>query len=146
MSEPAKDGGDKAFALAGTTLKVYRYMYKTGKSVGIHEVQHALGLSSASVASYHMKKLENAGLVAKDENARYYVNHVVFENMIRIRRSLVPLQAAFALSFATAFILLLTLFRPAFLTGGYIFALVMIGLACSIFSYQALGAVKKTSI
>ncbi len=137
---------DKAFELAGTTLKVYRYMYRAGRPLGIHEVQQGLHFSSPSVAQYHVKKLENAGLVTRDDYARYFVDRIVFENMIRVRRSLIPLQTAYALSFATGFVLLLILFRPPVISSGYFFALIMIGLACGVFSYEALKASKEAAI
>jgi hypothetical protein len=146
MSGKNAEDDNKDLPLAGTTLRVYRYMYRYGKSVGIHEVQNALGLSSSSVAQYHIKKLENAGLVAKDENAQYFVNRMVFENMIRVRRSLIPIQTAYAVSFGTGFILLLLLFRPTVLTSGYLFSLILIGAACAVFSYQTIRAARNSSI
>jgi len=145
MSE-RKARKEEPFPLAGTTLRVYRYMYQSGRSLGIHEIQNALRLSSSSVAEYHVRKLESAGLVTRDENARYFVNRVVFENMIRIRRSLIPLQTAYALSFGTGLALMLLLFRPPVLNSGYFFALILVALACGIFSYQALKAAKKAAI
>jgi hypothetical protein len=141
-----RDTVDGDMALTGTTLKVYRFMYRQGKALGIHEIQNALKLSSSSVAQYHVKKLETAGMVNKDENSRYYVNRLVFENMIRIRRSLIPLQAAFALSFGTALVLLIVLFRPDPITSGYLFATAMVGFACAIFAYQSVSAARKATI
>jgi predicted DNA-binding transcriptional regulator len=145
MSEDRPDE-DETFTLSGTTLRVYRYMFRSGKSLGIHEVQHAMDLSSSSVAQYHIRKLENAGLVSKDQNSRYFVNRAVFENMVRIRRSLIPLQTAYAVSFGSGLALLLLLFRPPMLTGGYLFAVILVGLACAIFSYQALRAAKRSEL
>lgn len=49
--------------LTGTTLKVYRLLYKEGKPLGLFEVQKMVGLSSPSVARYHLDKLLNQGLV-----------------------------------------------------------------------------------
>ena len=145
MSGKNPESDNKDPPLAGTTLRVYRFMYWSGKPVGIHEVQHALGLSSSSVAQYHIKKLETAGLVLKDENAQYFVNRTVFENMIRVRRSLIPIQTAYAISFGTGFILLLLLFRPIVITSGYLFSLILIGLACALFTYQAVRSASRNS-
>ena len=73
--------------LRGTTLRIYRYMYKQGKPVGLREIQRALGLSSASIPQYHINKLIAAGLVQHQANVYgYSVDRLVFENMIRIRR------------------------------------------------------------
>jgi DNA-binding transcriptional ArsR family regulator len=141
-----KNKGDEEIALTGTTLRVYRYMYREGRPVGIHEIQHALNLSSSSVATYHVKKLENAGLVDKDPNSQYFVNRVVFENMVRVRRSLIPLQTAYAAAFATAILLLLTLFRPSVINATYVFSLIMMLFGCIIFVYQALVTARRASI
>ena len=145
MSED-KPGEDERFTLSGTTLRVYRHMFRSGKSLGIHEIQHAMGLSSSSVAQYHIKKLENAGLVSKDLNSQYFVNRMVFENMVRIKRSLIPLQTAYASSFGSGLVLLLLLFRPPVLTGGYLFSIILVGLACLIFSYQAVKTAKRSGL
>ena len=48
-----EDNGDVAM-LRGTTLSVYRFVFREGRPVGPHDVQRGLGLSSASVASYHL--------------------------------------------------------------------------------------------
>ena len=50
--------------LRGKTLLVYLYMLRGKKaSVGVREVQRALGFSSPSVAAYHLNKLRELGLV-----------------------------------------------------------------------------------
>ena len=81
--------------MKNTTLRVYRYLYKQGgKPVGVHEVQNGLSLSSPSVAHYHIRKLVEQGL-AKEEAGGYVVDKVLFENMIRIRRSVIPFQTTY---------------------------------------------------
>ena len=60
------DGSMDHFVMQGTTLKVYRYLYKIGKPAGISEVQKGVGLSSPSVAHYQIKKLEEAGLIREN--------------------------------------------------------------------------------
>jgi len=158
----------KDLELNGTILRVYRYLYRAGKPCGIHEVQRGLGLSSSSVALYHIRKLLDAGLIREDsqhneeENTRekkgvegidsdkvtvgYVVDRLMFDNMIRIRRSLIPIQVAYSIFFATAFIILLVLLRPSVLSGAYFFALVIIGIACAIFLYQAIKAARSVAL
>jgi predicted DNA-binding transcriptional regulator len=58
-----KDASD---VLKGTSLDIYRLLLKTGKPLGIREVQRALNLSSPSVAQYHLVKLEQAGLLKRE--------------------------------------------------------------------------------
>ena len=50
--------------LKGKTLLVYMHILKAKEStVGVREVQRALGFSSPSVSSYHLNKLKDLGLV-----------------------------------------------------------------------------------
>ena len=114
------EGAD--YVLKGTTLRVYRCLYRAGTPMGIHEVQRALKLSSPSVAEYHIKKLVRAGLAKEGQNG-YTVDKVVFENVIRIRRTVIPLQTTFVAFFATAFVVLLTVLRPTSITSTYVFSL-----------------------
>ncbi|HYR04427.1 MAG TPA: hypothetical protein VEO75_03480, partial [Nitrososphaerales archaeon] len=61
MGAPAPSAADdKAkieYELRGKTLKVYMYILKQGKPVGVREVQRELGFSSPSVAYHHIEKL-----------------------------------------------------------------------------------------
>jgi len=59
--------------LKGTTLKVYLFMVKHGKPVGVREVQRALNLSIPSLAAYHLSKLEESNLL-KRERGDFIVN------------------------------------------------------------------------
>lgn len=50
--------------LKGKTLLVYMHILKAKESsVGVREIQRALGFSSPSVSSYHLNKLKDLGLV-----------------------------------------------------------------------------------
>jgi DNA-binding Lrp family transcriptional regulator len=133
--------------LSGTTLRVYRYLYRKGTTLGIHDIQRGVGLSSPSVADYHVKKLLSAGLI-KEEGAtsRYYVERIVFENMIRIRKSLIPLQVSYAAFFATALVVLVSLLRPPTLSGAYLFSLLIIAISLCIFVLQSIRDVRTQGI
>ncbi len=53
--------------LKGKTMLVYMHLLKTDRSsVGVREVQRALGFSSPSVAAYHLNKLRDLGLVESE--------------------------------------------------------------------------------
>jgi len=69
LSEASKEQIE--YALRGKTLKVYLYLLKHGKAVGVREIQKALGFSSPSVAFHHMDKLVELGVVEKDQYERY---------------------------------------------------------------------------
>ncbi len=121
--------------LGGTTLRVYRYLYKTGKPLGIHDVQRGLGLSSASVAEYHLKKLLRDGLI-KEGGSGYIVDRVMFENMVRLGRWVLPFQATYAAFFVTTLAMLVTIFRPTTLTSSYVFALMVNIVALGVSVYE----------
>lgn len=110
--------------LRGTTLKVYLFMVKHGKPVGIREVQKALKLSSPSLAAYHLSKLEEADLL-KREGGDYIVNKVLLENMIKIRHMLIPRYFFYSLFAVLALIVELTFLRPPLLTRWYLFSILV---------------------
>lgn len=110
--------------LRGTTLKVYLFMVKHGKPVGIREVQKALKLSSPSLAAYHLSKLEEADLL-KREGGDYIVNKVLLENMIKIRHMLIPRYFFYSLFAVLALIVELTFLRPPSLTRWHLFSILV---------------------
>ncbi|MDG6947420.1 MAG: hypothetical protein JRN44_02720 [Nitrososphaerota archaeon] len=127
--------------LEGTTRRVFRFVYRQQSPVGIHDVQRGLGLSSPSVAHYHIGKLLKAGLL-KEEGDGYVVDKVVFENMIRVSRTAIPLQIAYAVFLLSALALLVTMFRPVLLSATFVFAVVVIGVALAVSLFEAYKAVK----
>jgi len=131
MSEDQKD-----YVLKGTTLRVYRYMYRSGTPLGIHDVQRGLELSSPSVAEYHIRKLAAAGLIQEREGG-YTVDRVMFENMIRIRRTVIPFQTTYATFFAATLVILLVILRPATITSVYVFAVAINVAALLVSIYEA---------
>jgi len=130
--------------LRGTTLRIYRFMYKEGRPMGLHEIQRALGLSSASIPQYHINKLLSAGLVKQQENGEgYFVDRLVFENMIRIRRSLIPFQTTYTIFFCTTLAILLTLLRPEVVNSLFLFAASINLAAILIFASQAYRTLRR---
>lgn len=127
--------------LRGTTMRVYRFIFKQGRPVRTHEVQRALQLSSPSVAQYHLAKLLQAGLISESENG-YSADKVVFGNLIRVRRMVLPFQITYAVIFAAALAVLLTVLRPPELTSAYVFGLVIIWIALVASLYESLRALK----
>ncbi|MCW3983457.1 MAG: hypothetical protein NWE96_05625 [Candidatus Bathyarchaeota archaeon] len=77
--------------LEGTTLNVYSYVVKEGKSVGPREVMRATNLTSPSVAHWHLQKLEALGLLTKTEYGEYIVKEKVnVSGHLWVGRKLVP--------------------------------------------------------
>jgi len=122
-------------ALAGTTRRVYRYIYRRGP-VRLHEVQRDLRLSSSSVADYHVQKLLEMKLIRAEEGAGeaggYVAEEAIFEAMVRIRRTVIPLWTTATAFFAAALVVLTTILRPGAISSTYLFSLVVTVVALSI--------------
>jgi hypothetical protein len=86
----------------GNALKVYLYVLRHGPSE-LRDIQHGVGLSSASLASYHLGKLSEAGFVMQDEHGRYFAvkeaSDRVLEGYSRMGHAIVPQLFFFALLF-----------------------------------------------
>ncbi len=87
-------------SLEGTALKVYAYLLRSGPA-GPREVARALNLSSPSLAYYHLKRLEESGLVSKLPDGRYTVaGPASVEGYVVIGKWLVPRLLAYSAFFA----------------------------------------------
>jgi DNA-binding transcriptional ArsR family regulator len=104
---------DSKEVLRGTTLEVYRFLLKSNKPIGTRELQRALNLSSSSVATYHLSKLEDAGLLRKEPGG-FTVSKFLLENSIKINRFLVPRYFFYAIFAIAILIIELTIMKPAF--------------------------------
>jgi hypothetical protein len=132
-------------ALKGTTLEVYRLMLKSGKPVGIREVQRSLNLSSPSLAVYHLSKLEDAGLL-KRENGNYVVDKVVLDDAVKISHFLVPRYLFYAIFTIAALVIELTILRPTFMTSGYFFTTAVTAVCVAAFCFETLRTWLKGSV
>jgi predicted DNA-binding transcriptional regulator len=65
------------YELRGKTLKVYLFILKQRKPVGVREVQRELGFSSPSVAYHHIEKLTRLGIVEQDGLGNYVLSKKV---------------------------------------------------------------------
>jgi hypothetical protein len=96
------------------------------------QVQKDLKLSSSSVAEYHVQKLLRLGLIHEGPDG-YVADKMVFESMIRVRRTLIPLWATFAAFLATSLAFLLVPLRPASpMTPSYLLSLIAIAAAFAV--------------
>jgi DNA-binding transcriptional ArsR family regulator len=121
--------------LKGTTLQVYRFLLKSNKPVGIRELQRALNLSSSSVATYHLSKLEDAGLL-KRQDSGYTVNKFLLENSIKISRFLIPRYFFYSIFALAVLILELTVMAPAALYREYVFSVIATVVFVFFFVYE----------
>ena len=125
--------------LRGLTLKVYKFILKNDRPVGIREVQRALGLSSPTLALYHINKLEEAGLVKKELNG-YVADRIILRNLIRFRKVLIPRNFFYTVFFVTSLVFLVALLRPPILTREYIFSLAVVSAAVATSVYDTIRA------
>ena len=139
-------GKESSKATSGTTLRVYRLLYSEGRPLGTNEVQRKANLSSVSLAYYHLNKLVEQGL-ATQKDGGYLVDRIVFENMIRIKRSVIPLQVTFAAFFGAMIVGLVLFLRPHsgsfYFSSIFLFGLVTNCVAFGIFAYQTIATVRQ---
>lgn len=139
QADQAKD------VLKGTTLEVYRFLLKSSKPVGTRELQRALSLSSSSVATYHLSKLEDAGLLKRDAGG-FTVSKYLLENSIKVAKFLVPRYFFYAV-FAVAVLLVeLTVLRPAALYQEYVFSLVATAVMVVFLCYETIKTWKRGTL
>jgi len=92
--------GSETSGLEGVTLKVYLYVVKKKGLAGPRDVMRGVGLSSPSVAYRHLQKLENLGLLTKNESGNYVVTEkVAVRGYVWIGRNLVPNPLVYSLVF-----------------------------------------------
>lgn len=101
-------------ALKGKTLRVYWFLLQQpSHTVGIRQVQRALGFSSPSIAVHHLEKLEDLGLVRKKMTGEYVLEEEVKVGVLRfftrLGRFLVPRYLFYSVLFSTMLTAYLTL-------------------------------------
>ena len=93
------------YELRGKTLKIYLYMLKQGKPVGVREVQRDLGLSSPSVAYHHIEKMVRLGVVEQDQLGDYViakkVDPGVMQAFVNVGKFSLPRVGFYAVFFST---------------------------------------------
>lgn len=115
--------------LKGNTLRVYWMLLQSrSSSTGVREVQRRLGFSSPALASYHLSKLVELGLV-EEKNGEYRLIREVRVGVLRqftkFGSVMLPRYVFYAAIFTTLFIYFLTQLRDAnfYSTFAFIFGL-----------------------
>jgi DNA-binding transcriptional ArsR family regulator len=86
--------------LGSTTFTVYSYVLKESKPVGPRDVMRGANLSSPSVAYRHLQKLEDLGLLEKNERGRYIIKEKVkISGYLWVGKTLVPRLIFYSLFF-----------------------------------------------
>ncbi len=114
--------------ITGNTLRVFMYLVQHGPSE-LRDVQRGLDLSTPSLASYHLGRLQEAGYVTQDEDGRYVAAKdtaaEVLQGYTKIGSSLVPQMFFFTLLFT---ILIAFFGYQTYINAGYLTYL----LACAV--------------
>jgi DNA-binding transcriptional ArsR family regulator len=88
--------------IRGNTLRVYLCLLRHG-ACELRDVQHEVGLSSPSLASYHLGRLVEAGYVKQDEQGGYVAtgkaSGEILAGYSKIGAAVVPQLLFFALLF-----------------------------------------------
>jgi predicted DNA-binding transcriptional regulator len=92
--------------MKGKTLLVYWYMVQQPThTVGVREVQRALGFSSPSIAVHHLEKLLDLGLIQKRGTGEYVLEEEVKVGILRffmhMGRFIVPRYLFYSVLFST---------------------------------------------
>lgn len=103
----------------GNTLRVYLCLLRHGPCE-LRDVQHELGFSTASLASYHLDRLAQAGYATQDEQGKYVATKEasgkILEGYSKIGPAIVPQLFFFTLLFTILVIFFSyeALYRPSF--------------------------------
>jgi DNA-binding transcriptional ArsR family regulator len=113
--------------LKGTTLRVYWHLIRSGKPTTIRRLQRGLGLSSPSVASYHLEKLMDMDLVKKNVSGDYELKKTVsleaMSSFVRISHLMIPRYMFYTTFFFTLLIVFIVGYASSLSQQG-VFALV----------------------
>jgi len=102
---------ERSGEIEGITLSVYLYVAKKGRPVGPRDVMKGANLSSPSVAYRHLEKLEDLGLLGKNEYGEYFMKGKArVRGYVWIGKRLVPKMLAYSLLFMIILIVELIVF------------------------------------
>lgn len=135
------DETDLEYALRGKAWRVYWFLLKNGKPVGVREVQRALHFSSPSIAFHHLEQLRELGLVQKQEIGGHYslvgeVKIGVLRHFVKLGKLLFPRYFFYALFSTIFYILYLAVLFSGF-SRDNLFVLSFGAIVCMIFWYEA---------
>ena len=144
--------GTTAEELEGNTLTVYAYIVHVDKPVGTRDVTRGADLSSTSVAHRHLQKLEDFGLIEKNQYGDYIVKEKTsVSGHVWIGRNLVPRLIFFSLFFIGALsaeitIIMLSYFITSSVVGTSFFFLTgMTALAAVLFLFEGRSLYRKVN-
>lgn len=129
-----------ASELKGNTLRVYWHILRVSSgTVGVRETQKALGFSSPTLASYHLRKLVDLGLV-REEKGEYHLRREVrvgvLKQFTRLGTIMLPRYMLYAIMLTT--LLVYFLFQLREVNFYSVFALIFGFLATGILWFETI--------
>lgn len=126
--------------LKGNTLRVYWMLLRASTgTIGVREVQRALRFSSPALASYHLNKLEELGLVEKENGEYRLIKEVkvgVLKQFSKVGTFMLPRYMLYATMLTTLFVFFITQLRE--INFYSVFALIFGLLSTGILWYETL--------
>ncbi len=89
--------------VTGTAFKIYMIMLSKGSPMGVREIQHAVGLKSASTVKYHLDRLRASGLVRQLPDGKYEAvkpDNPLFAGYVFVFNTPVPRLVPVAIGYA----------------------------------------------
>jgi len=140
FGEKGLDQDEAADLLRGNTLRVYWLLLKSESGVmGVREIQRALKFSSPTLAAYHLKKLEDLGLVKSEHGDYRLVKEVrvgILKEFMKFGTFMLPRYALYATMFTILLAFYLSQFKEISFYG--LSALIFVLLPTAIFWYETL--------
>jgi len=129
--------------LEGNTLSVYAYIVHANKPVGTRDVTRGACLSSTSVAHRHLQKLEDFGLIEKNQYGDYVLKQKANINgHVWVGKNLVPRLMFYSFFFMGAFaaevsiVLLSLVIKGLVIQASFYFLMGLTAVAMTLFLYM----------
>jgi DNA-binding transcriptional ArsR family regulator len=129
--------------LEGNTLNVYAYVVHVGKTVGTRDVTRGANLSSPSVAHRHLQKLEDLGLLERNQYGNYILKEKTgVTGYIWVGKTLIPRLLFYSFFFMGALAAEITILVFSFLGLGlvpdasFMYLTIMTAIAMCIFLFE----------
>jgi hypothetical protein len=139
--------------IEGITLSVYLYVVNKGQPVGPRDVMKGANLSSPSVSYRHLEKLEDLGLLEKNEYGMYIKKGKArVRSYVWIGNRMMPKMTAYSILFLCVFIVELTVFLLHYPVEDFKFMvfftliLLITGSAMTVFFIEGLMQSKRTRL
>jgi hypothetical protein len=136
--------------LEGNTLTVYAYIVHAAKPVGTRDVTRGASLSSTSVAHRHLQKLEDLGLLERNQYGDYVLKEKTsVSGYVWVGRNLVPRLLFYSFFFMGALSAEIAILVFGFFVFGlvpdvsFVYLTVMTAIAMALFLFEGTSLNRK---